>query len=327
MKINARDEQILKLKWVEDCTNKQITEQTGWSKSTINRTVVKYTMYQQDLIDGWNKGKIFADDVQANEQTKASLSGNQPTEVPPHFVSQDVVTVVIDGEVHNFDKSHPNYEVIRGAVTDKDWAAVSANADYKKRFKTLTYGFFEITEDGMLLHRGEEVELDFAQRIIDLNEKDTKPSALLKFLERLKSNPSTISIESAIRFITNNELPIDKDGYVFAYKRIREDYKDIHSGTMDNSVGNVVAMERDEVTLDPHQTCASGLHVCSYSYLNSFGGARIVVCKIDPADIVSVPHDYNNAKMRVMRYEVVYELESDEKIPEDYIDETCDWYK
>lgn len=327
MKINARDEQILKLKWVEDCTNKEITEKTGWSKSTINRTAVKYALYQEELVAGWNKGKIFADEVQANEQTKASLSDDVPQEVPPHFVSDDVVTVVIEGQVHNFDKSHPNYEVIRSAVQEKDWQSVNANADYKKRFKTLTYGFFEITEEGLLLHRGEEVELDFAERIIALNEKDTKPSALLKFLERLKSNPSTISIESAIRFIVNNELPIDKDGYIFTYKRIKENWTDVHSGTMDNSIGNVVAMERDSVTLDPSQTCAAGLHVCSYDYLSSFGGARIVVCKVDPADIVSVPHDYNNAKMRVMRYEVITELKDGEKIPADYIDETCDWYK
>lgn len=322
MNITARDEEILKLKWTTDMSNKEITEQTGFSKSTINRVVNRYLMQRDVLERMWADGRDASTDA-----TVAVADTTSVVPEPPHFVSEDVVTVCIDGKVFNFDKSHPNYSVIRDSVLDKDWNSVSANADFKKKFKTLTFGFFQITDDGRLLHHGEEVEYDFAERVIALNEKDTKPTALLKFLERLKSNPSAISVESAIRFIINNSLPIDKDGYIFTYKRIRSDYKDCHTGTVDNSVGNVVAMPREDVTLDPNQTCASGLHVCSYSYLSEFGGDRTVVCKVDPADIVSVPHDYKNAKMRVMRYEVVYELERGEKIPDDYIDETCDWYK
>jgi hypothetical protein len=54
------------------------------------------------------------------------------------------------------------------------------------------------------------------------------------------------------------------------------------------------------------------LHVCSQSYLGHFGGDRVIVCKINPKDVVSVPADYNNAKMRVCRYEVVSELKDEE---------------
>jgi hypothetical protein len=321
--ISERDEQILKLKWVDDKTNKEVTELTGWSKSTISRTVQKYIMVQDALTAKWS-----GTNRKINPKTvKTNTVKPQPTPAPPHFVTDDVVTVVVEGKVFNFDHTHPHYESIRNAVALEDWDAVNDTADYKKTFKKLTFGFFEITEDGQLLHHGKPVEYDFAQKIIDLHEKDVRPTALLKFFERLKSNPSNISVESALRFITNNSLPIDKEGYLFTYKKINQNWTDCHTGTIDNSIGNVVAMERDRVTLDPSQTCSSGLHVCSYGYLAEFSGSRIIVCKVDPSDIVSVPHDYNNAKMRVMRYEVIAELKNGETIPDDFIDHTCDWYR
>jgi len=42
--------------------------------------------------------------------------------------------------------------------------------------------------------------------------------------------------------------------------------------------------------------------------LNHFGGERIVIVKINPADVVSIPSDYNDAKGRTCRYEVIGEL-------------------
>jgi hypothetical protein len=106
-------------------------------------------------------------------------------------------------------------------------------------------------------------------------------------------------------------LPITPDGHFLAYKKVRENYKDVHSGTMDNSVGQVVEMERHEVNDNKDQTCSTGLHFCSQSYLTSFGGERIVIVKINPRDVVSIPSDYNDAKGRACRYEVIGELNVD----------------
>jgi hypothetical protein len=97
-----------------------------------------------------------------------------------------------------------------------------------------------------------------------------------------------------------------------AYKKVRDDYLDIHSGTMDNSVGQIVEMERNEVDDDKDRTCSAGLHFCSKDYLPHFGsgdGNRVVILKINPRDVVSIPSDYNNAKGRACRYEVIDEME------------------
>jgi hypothetical protein len=108
-------------------------------------------------------------------------------------------------------------------------------------------------------------------------------------------------------------LPITDDGYFLAYKRVNRNYTDCHSGTFDNHVGKVVEMPREKVNANRNETCSAGLHVCSHSYLSHYSGDRIVVVKINPKDVVSVPVDYNNAKMRVCRYEVVSELKSEDR--------------
>jgi hypothetical protein len=79
---------------------------------------------------------------------------------------------------------------------------------------------------------------------------------------------------------------------------------------MDNSPGTVVEMERNQVDDNKDQTCSTGLHFCGLSYLDHFGGSdsRVVIVKIDPADVVSIPSDYNGAKGRACRYEVIGEM-------------------
>ena len=112
-------------------------------------------------------------------------------------------------------------------------------------------------------------------------------------------------------YLEANNQPITEDGCFIAYKRVRLNYKDIHSGTMDNSVGKTPSMDRGEVNDDREVTCSTGLHFCGMSYLKHFPGGRIVIVKVNPADVVSIPKDYNAAKGRACKYEVIGELEND----------------
>ena len=131
---------------------------------------------------------------------------------------------------------------------------------------------------------------------------------MVLFMENLMSNPSKRSVLELYGFLEKSNLPITPDGHFLAYKKVRDNYLDCHSGTMDNSVGKVLEMERNEVDDDKDRTCSSGLHFCSISYLNCFGGERTMILKINPRDVVSIPSDYNDAKGRTCRYEVIGEL-------------------
>ncbi len=136
---------------------------------------------------------------------------------------------------------------------------------------------------------------------------------ILNFVENLMLNSSHSSVAELYDFLDACNLPITSDGYFLAYKKVRFDYKDIYSGTFDNSVGMAPRMERWQVDDNRHQTCSVGLHCCSYDYLEHYGSTtkdshRVVVVKVNPRDVVSVPSDYNNQKMRVSSYKVIDEI-------------------
>lgn len=170
--------------------------------------------------------------------------------------------------------------------------------------------------DGLVLYGDVPIHNAITERILwGLGEGfDMKPYML--FLENLMQNPSKRAVDELYRFMEHNKMGITEDGHLIAYKRVRDDFKDIHSGTFDNSPGQIVEMPRNRVDDDPTRTCSDGLHFCSMSYLPHFGssaGNRIVLVKINPRDMVSVPIDYDNAKARCCRYEVVSEYTGDDK--------------
>lgn len=168
-------------------------------------------------------------------------------------------------------------------------------------------------EGGAVTFKGKPVDNTLTARMLrQLREGfDLKPMA--RFLENLLRNPSYRAVQDLYPFLEYGKMPITEDGCFLAYKKVRVDYRDIRTGTFDNSIGQVVSMSRNSVDEDPNRTCSYGLHVCSFEYLASYSSTpddRVMICKINPADVVAIPKDYNNTKMRVSRYEVVGELES-----------------
>jgi hypothetical protein len=173
-------------------------------------------------------------------------------------------------------------------------------------------------KNGAVTYKDEPLPPDWpiVRRILAMAAKQLPIEPLANFLSHVMFNPSHRAVRDLIEFVDYGQLPLTSDGHFLAYKKVRADYKDLHSKSFDNSIGQVVHMPRNRVDEDPERTCSSGLHVCSYDYLAHFGGNlgdgyRVVVCKISPADVVAVPKDYSNTKMRVCRYEVIDELEED----------------
>ncbi len=137
---------------------------------------------------------------------------------------------------------------------------------------------------------------------------------ILNFVRKLRKNPSYRIREQLWGFIEacqqDGGFTLHSDGDIMAYKVVGNDWMDKHSHTFDNHPGCIVQMPRNEVDDDPNHTCSSGLHFCAYSYVGSFkfDEDRLVLVKISPEDVVSIPSDYGNAKARCCRYEVVEEI-------------------
>ena len=136
---------------------------------------------------------------------------------------------------------------------------------------------------------------------------------MIAFLDNLMLNPSKRAVDELYGFLEATKLPITDDGCFLAYKRVRNDYLDYYTGKVDNSIGQKPSMPRNQVDDDKNRTCSKGLHFCSLSYLPHYHGSsgRIVILKINPRDVVSIPTDYNNAKGRACLYEVIAEHTSE----------------
>jgi hypothetical protein len=227
----------------------------------------------------------------------------------PFILQGSNVTVVIDGKPHTISKTHLTYQKVVDAIKAQDWPTVKNIIDPVK--VVLNYGAGNISVQGeQLFWKGQPFAGVLASRMVQMLQDGFTIEPMVLFMHNLMKNPSKRSVDELYGFLEKNSLPITPDGYFLAYKKVRKDFKDIHSGTMDNSPGTIVEMERNQVDDNKDQTCSTGLHFCGLSYLDHFGGtdSRIVIVKIDPADVVSIPSDYNGAKGRACRYEVIGEM-------------------
>lgn len=149
-------------------------------------------------------------------------------------------------------------------------------------------------------------------KILELKSLGIGYEPILNFMKNLSQNPNKKAASHLFQFLEKGNMPITPDGYFLAYKKVRGDYKDIYTGTMDNSVGAIVDMDRAECDEDENNTCSKGLHFCSKEYLSIYGNlvcdAKVVVVKVNPKDVVSIPPDYNQTKGRACYYVVVDDI-------------------
>ena len=228
----------------------------------------------------------------------------------PFLIQGDNVVVVIDNKPHTINKTHITYQKVVDAIKAGDWDAVKESIEPKK--VVLNYGSGNVSIQGeTLFWKGKELHTTLAVKMIDMLREGFPIEPMVNFMDNLYQNPSKRAVDELYGFLEKGNLPITPDGHFLAYKKVRANYLDVHSGTMDNSVGKVVEMERFDVDDNKDNTCSTGLHFCSKDYLNNFGGERTVIVKINPRDVVSIPSDYNATKGRACRYEVVGEIDQD----------------
>lgn len=175
----------------------------------------------------------------------------------------------------------------------------------KQKIEKFGKGEFKVV-DGRVHINGMPVPDLLSRKILKFQAEGLPSEPLVKFAENLQKNPSYRAVNELFQFLEKNDHPITENGCFIAYKKVRNDYMDVHSGTFDNSPGNVIEMPRNQVNEDSAQTCSYGLHVANYSYASQFySGGIMLECEVNPADVVSIPVDYDQAKMRVCKYKVL----------------------
>jgi hypothetical protein len=228
--------------------------------------------------------------------------------ITAHLIGSTFITVMMNGEPFTINSDHPNYEKVKDAIRAKDYTQVEALINTAKAVINYTRGLISIVND-TVYYQGREIKNVLVEKILEMLRDGFDADPMLKFLENLMQNPSHRAVKELYLFLESGKLPITDDGCFLAYKKVRSDYLDFYSGTVDNSIGCVPTIVRNEVDDDRDRTCSTGLHFCSLDYLPHYHGneGRVMIVKINPADVVSIPSDYSNTKGRTCRYEVIGE--------------------
>lgn len=240
-----------------------------------------------------------------------------------YIITPGGLSINIDGKPYAVDATHANYAKIRDAVKAKDWDAIPDLFDMVKVVQDFVssteVGYGAITVEGSthrVLYNGEPLHNVIVDRLFTMLEDQFDVMPMVKFLDNLMKNPSKKAIDELYRWMEHNGMTITEDGYLLAHKRVRDDYKSFFDGTTDNSIGTTPELPRWKVDDRSEVTCSSGLHFCSQSYLPNYAGGqgRVLMLKIDPADVVSIPTDYNHAKGRACKYKIIGELKGDARV-------------
>jgi hypothetical protein len=218
------------------------------------------------------------------------------------------------GKFHTAHNSHPAFQQIVELTKAGKLEEATRIIDLKTVITQALDGSKAELKDSEVYYDGQLVKSSLSRRIITMAKEGFDAKPLLAFLENLMENPSKRAVDELYDFLEASKLPITEDGHFLAYKSVRQDFTDHHTGTMDNSVGAVVEMPRNAVDEDKDRTCSAGLHFAAHNYAKGFGrGGRMVVLKINPRDVVAIPSDYNNEKGRACRYEILEEVKRNDK--------------
>ena len=225
------------------------------------------------------------------------------------IITPNSVTLFIGLKPLIVPEQHMHFDKIRELALEDKLEEAIALADQTQAITKSLEGTALTVEDEIIFYGDIQIEGLLETRLIEFLKAGIDVMPLSNFIERLYKNPSYRAVTELFGFLESSNLPITEDGYFVAYKKISHDYKDLFTGDFDNSVGSKVSMPRNRVNEDKSQTCSSGLHFAAYEYASGFGRGPLMAIKIDPADVVAIPTDYNNQKGRCCAYEVIEEVE------------------
>lgn len=252
----------------------------------------------------------------------------------------DMVTAVVPGHSEPLmaQSDHPNFQAIKQLAEkhtdttqyDFDWVVEAFDINKKFEIKLQPLSDRVTVQFNRLYFDGDEISNGIVNKILDAwrqGNEDWRP--FVRFLERLMTNPTEHSREQLYRWLDRHHWTLTQDGYIVGYKsvkkrkaqdedkKIQDGWESISqgqawvdgiefNGSIPNYVGAVITMPRSKVNHDPKQGCSVGLHVAAWNYATTWTSYDAVLeVHIDPRDVVSVPMESSEEKVRVCRYKVI----------------------
>lgn len=256
----------------------------------------------------------------------------------PYSISQtnDSLTTVFTGgpggvRIYTINSSHRSWEAAIKLINENgNEDALEKLMSVKEQITKFTHGKIAVS-DNCVMYNGEPINGYVVDRILEFSKKNLPYQPLVKFLERVRKNPSARSIQELYTFLEHRKMPLTPEGTFLAYKKVDKNYMDIWTHKISNRIGEAPPrLERNQVDDDANRACSFGYHAGSLEYAKSYGSDgnndHLMIIEVDPADVVCVPYDCNCQKLRATYYKVIDEFKEvlDDNYNNEYHEETID---
>ena len=211
----------------------------------------------------------------------------------PYILTDNSLTIVVDGKALTMEKTNPSFNNATKLLAEERFDELPELFDIPTAVEKFANGNISVS-DGEVRYKDEVIHNHVVGRVLDFMSEGLPYKPLVRFLDKLMENPSRRAVRELYSFLEHKSMPLTPDGNFLAYKGVRDDYTDWHSGKFSNKVGDVNEMARN------------------------YGG-HLMVVEIDPRDVVSVPLDCEQQKLRTAKYKVVSHFEK--KLEEPMCDE------
>lgn len=233
--------------------------------------------------------------------------------------SDGTIVVTVDNRSYTVTTEHPKYEELKDAVAKNDSKVFLENVEVAQaieQYAGVATGI--VIKNNEVFFNGERLHGMIVESILNMFKQGFCIEPMVNFLENLSDNPSKRSIDELWQFLEVCKLTITEDGCFLAYKSVKSDYCDKYTGSVDNSPGAYNSMPRNKVDDDFRNACSSGYHVGALGYAGPGGwynssNDKVVIVKVNPKDVVSVPSDHSCMKLRCCAYTVVSDFQGELK--------------
>lgn len=238
------------------------------------------------------------------------------------------LTAFIGGESFVATPEHPNWESILRAF-EKEGISDPAKAkglfnlgraiasEFKRFSERVTFA------KGQLFFDGDVIDDGLAQTIVRYHASGEDYMPLVNFLEKIATNPLEHSRQQLFSWLRSKHIGLCPDGDFIAYKSVESNFCSVHSGEafvngvlvkgkIPNKPDTIIEMPRSKVAHAPDVACSTGLHAANWSFARGFASGPMLVLKINPRDVVSVPRDHGADKIRVCRYKVLRQVQAED---------------
>lgn len=242
-----------------------------------------------------------------------------------YTVTPDSIVIFAGAKPYIARKDHLNFEKIKSLVKGKQFEKAVKLFDIAGAITANSKG--KITVKNSVVYWNDKPLHNYVtNRLLTLLKEGFDVKPVINFLEDLynnnllvKENPNHYLVEDLYKFLQSNELPHTPDGGFLAWKRVRKDYLDIHSGTISYKVGESVKEPWEKVSKNRSECGGSGLYFGSRRYFEKldFGaekGYKLLLVKVMPRHVASVPVSYEHSKGRACELFVYAEYDDNSEI-------------